>query len=303
MTEGRKFPSRVQTFLWHCAAWRHITFPAVAAQAAELFGEFAPTVDDIANFVCSVFHGKASLCRFRRDTQVVEWLFEHGREGTIRQVREKCVARWGALRTPSMSALGDFMHRVGLSRPHRKKSLAFADPQYAAWLFETARNLPLGALHAASLLRWGPERTLSKSAIQRHLARAGIKSAGRVFWSDAYPKVADFIRECVGRMTLRQMRDAAVAKFPGCYVPSVSIIHRLVASLPVRAVRRRGRLDAAPEIAQWVRENRTLLTLTDLHKEGVRLFGDRMPSRSAIHRYLSAIGAGRRVRRGTAPAR
>jgi len=280
---GRQFPARVMTFLHDCARWRGMTFPATAALAAELFGTFAPTVDEIATFVCQLQRGKASLCRFRRDIDMVAFVLAC--PGSARQVHAACLGKFGPARTPALRSLKNFLCAATRGSARHDPSLEAQDPAQAAWLAGVAPHMTLTELAAAATDRYGPERAANRSRIHRYLLRAGISSAGRATRIAKGTPLAAFFEARAGHMTLRQMRAAAVQVFGAAQVPSLSIIHRFVVWSPAWAKRPPAWAMDDPEVAAFLLGRRGKATLDAARDESIARFGlELTPSRSAIHR-------------------
>jgi hypothetical protein len=289
MTTRPRFPSRIETFLWNCSRWHRMTFDAIADLARNLFGEAAPTVDQIATFVCIARRGDGWLRRFRRDRAVAELALEIARAGhTINQIRAALAQQFGEPRTPSRRALGSYL-RAKLGSEW-SQPVAFADrhPLLAEWIRMAAPTMTLTALHAACVKRVGAEHAPSRSALHRYLVAVGIRPLGRQSKIAVHPALAALIRERAGSCTLRELRRLAVKLLGEHDAPSVSAIHRYVMGLRrAGSGRRGGRVAADPEVAVWFLANHHGKTLDWRIAECTAQFGAaRTPSRSALHRFL-----------------
>lgn len=288
MKTDRSLPTAVQRFLLNCGAWRGATFDGIAAQAAETFGTAAPSVDQVAVFLCRAYRGKANLNRFHRDRALVAWLLEHGASGTIDDVRKDCMRKFGPDRTPSRSALGRFFHSTDriAQRGHQPRLMAAFNQ--SAWIAKVAPHLTLDALHAACVDRFGQRGAPGRSTLQRLLRRLGVATAGRRYRLEDDREVATWLCERAARRPLRELRYRAVGAFGAGRVPSLAAIHRYLASRPGAALtRRKSLVDRDPEVVVWLRARRSHMTLDELLAACATTFGGgRTPSRSTLHRLI-----------------
>jgi hypothetical protein len=166
----KRFPARIEEFLWHIGARMDVTFDAVARLAAEYFGSAAPTVDEIATFICEAYRGKVNLNRMHRDTAVARWLRVNKRGRTVRELRRAAVERFGEARVPSASRIHAYLSTLPGRSLTKRQNWADRNPEVADWVSAHRAECTIDALRAGCLAAFGASRTPSRSALGRRVA-------------------------------------------------------------------------------------------------------------------------------------
>jgi hypothetical protein len=312
LTEPKPFPPEIDRFIRADALRPTVTFDQIFRKVLARFGPAAPSYDEIATFICRAFPGRPQLARFRRDPVMTAWAVANMDTGTIAQIRRRCVALFGRDRTPSHTGLQVYLKALGRvpwrkARPSRRVSTASPisrrtwrhsgdasmvppiaaaiDPAIDIWIRQVAPHMTISALRAALVRRFRGMHMPSRSQLHRYLQRQGIATAGRPASLDANPELGQWLHDAARTNTLDQLRRAALERFGASAIPSRSVIHRFLQRRLSSG--RKPRPGWPADIATWIKERQTSLTLDDLHAGCVSVFGaDRAPSRSAIHRFV-----------------
>lgn len=204
-----------------------MTFDAIADRAAEKFGDVAPTVDEVATFVCQFLAGKMHVNRLHRDPAMAAFVRRCRASGmTIDAVHAACVQKFGPDRTPSCTRLGSYLLLAGV--PWRSGSAAAAAQrsELERWLTQTAPHMTLSALHTACVARFGSKITHGRSALHRRLQHLGVATAGKSGRLALDPELATWMAAECHNGTLDQWHDAGVTRFGPDRTPSRSALHR-----------------------------------------------------------------------------
>jgi hypothetical protein len=264
-----------------------MSFAAVARMAADQFGSAAPSVDEVATFICTFYAGKSNLNRFHRDLDLTVWLLENSTIGTIDEIRTRCIERFGLIRTPSSKSLRAFLVRSGYR--WWRADLAAPEPsELDIWIRQNAPHMTLKALASACADRFG-KCAPSRSALHRRLHRAGLTSAGpRPALAYDKEAVALLHKLSCGDATLDELHRVLVDKLGADRARSRSTIQRCLSTAANHpAWAKRSRFKFGEDVAALLIEQRPSHTLDSLYAGCVAAFEiDRAPSRSAIHRFL-----------------
>lgn len=129
MQPTKTFPPEIEQFLRGAAYQWHVPFDVIADWAAELFGDAAPTVDEIATFIGQHLAGKLHVNRLHRDPALASLARQCRASGmTIDGVRAVCVRTLGPDRTPSRSRLAHYLRLVGVPGSPRVRLLPRSVP-------------------------------------------------------------------------------------------------------------------------------------------------------------------------------
>jgi hypothetical protein len=280
------FPPAIERFLWFAGSRCDMSFAAVARMAADQFGSRAPSVDEVATFICHAYAGRRNLNRFRRDLDLTKWLLENSATGTINEIRARCIRRFGLIRTPSAKAIAAFLARSGY-RWWRADPAAAGPSEMDLWIRQTASHMTLKVLASACADRFGRECAPSRSALHRRLQRDGLSSAGwRPALADDKEAVALLQTACTGTVTLDELHRALVDQIGADRARSRSTIHRCLTSAVNRPAKRKGH-KFSEDIAAWLIQRCGSQTVDQLRAGCVAAYGiNRAPSRSAIGRFV-----------------
>ncbi len=214
-----------------------MTFDSIAAWTAERFGDAAPSLDEIATFICQFLYGKMNVNRLHRDPAMAAFARRCRASGmTIDAVQAACVQQFGPDRTPSRTVLGRYFVRAAV--PRQSAAAAAQRSDMDRWLKQTAPHMTLGALHTACVARFGSNATHGRSALHRRLQRLDLVTAGRNWRTAGDSDLGAWLAAECHNGTLDECHAAGVARFGADHMPSRSALHRFRC---LHAVRNIGR--------------------------------------------------------------
>ena len=225
MQSVKTFRRDIELFLQRAARWWRVTFDSIATRAAERFGDAAPSVDEIATFICQFLCGKMNVNRLHRDPAMAAFARRCRASGmTIDAMQAACVQQFGPDRTPSRTALARYF--VLAAVPWQSAAAAAQRSEMDLWLKQAAPRMTLGALHTACAAKFGSNATHGRSAIHRRLQSLGLVTAGRNWRTAGDPELVAWLAAECHNGTLDECHAAGVARFGVDRMPSRSALHR-----------------------------------------------------------------------------
>ena len=100
-----------------CGRIEQMTFAEIFRIGIQRFGGMAPSLDEIATYICTAYRGSRTVCHFRRDTELREWFDEHRHDGTIEQIRAASARVFDLARVPSRSVVGRYLREARADDP------------------------------------------------------------------------------------------------------------------------------------------------------------------------------------------
>jgi hypothetical protein len=116
----------------------------------------------------------------------------------------------------------------------------------------------------------------------------------------ADPEVRAFLERLPRHLTYSERSRACIRRFGARRAWSAEEIRAW--RIEQHPVGRRSPIDADPEIRGFLLDRLGLIDVPDIHESGLRRFGERMPSRSAIYRFWQRVRGVRPRRRPEPPS-
>lgn len=204
-------------------------------------------------------------------------------------IAQKAAEQFGA-QAPSPDDAAAFM--CGSLRGKRNLDRFRRDRVMATWLLDNSSIGTVKDIHAASIQRFGAQRTPSLKQMGEYLHRSGWR-----WWTDRQRRsrridaeVASWIASEAAGVTISELRSACADRFGAARTPSRSALHRHLKREGLATAGWPKPLDADRAAKDWLRQAANELPLTRLSRAMVAAFGaDRARSRSTIHRQLAKL--------------
>ncbi|MDN7351885.1 hypothetical protein [Acetobacter senegalensis] len=231
--------SDVAEFLFGLVTGPLVTYEQLARAIRIKFGRDTQlTAADIATFLGTVKKGAPFLNQLFRDQEVAGWLRQNQTLGSLDQIRDACIAQFGAPRVPSRSTVAAFLKDEG-----RKIRLGDTDffsnkPEVAAWLIAEYPKHTNYELRKLCLEKFGKELTPSHSTLQRFLRKHQNSSIVRRHGISIDQELSAWLQKNAPLLRMADLYTECVKRFGEERVGSQSAVYRFLASLKDRSLTR-----------------------------------------------------------------
>lgn len=259
MTFQTKISPEIKAFLIECLDIPLFTYARMLAAVRVKFGRDTDlTAADIATFLGTEKKGSRYLCQLERDREMADWVRQNHTLGSIDQIRDACIDRFGVPRVPSRTTIAAFLKSAGRQGRLGDKDFFSDKPEVAAWVLSEYPKYRNDELRALCLEKFGKALTPSQSGLQRFLRKhqksTMIRRHG--IWIDE--ELGAWLRKNAPLLRMADLYAESVKRFGEARVGSQASIYRFLASQKDRNLTRyKSKKEIEEGLKRFQAENRT----------------------------------------------